>query len=92
MFTATEHGHAHIIAQLVSAGGDVNKSDDSGKSCQSPIFVAAGIGRADIIAQLLASRADPRSSPSCPSPLDVALEYGHSECAQLLKAALEALK
>ena len=89
IFTATEHGHAHIIAQLVSAGGDVNKSDDSGKS---PIFVAAGIGHADVVAQLLASRADPRSSPSCPSPLDVALEYGHSECAQLLKAALEALK
>jgi ankyrin repeat protein len=64
----------------------VTKCDDDGSS---PILIAAQKGHAPCISQLLASRADPRSSWNGTSALEKARAKGHAECVRVLEAALQ---
>ena len=78
----TEH---LLLARQIFSGGDVNKCDNDGRS---PIYIAASSGHSACISQLLASRADARSTYNGTSALDIARQNNHNDSVRVLEAAL----
>jgi hypothetical protein len=86
IYVAATFDFPKCIELLVAANGDVNKCQDD---TRSPIFTAASYGKTSSVAQLLSSRADPRSSFNGVSAVDEARSRGHKECARLLEDAMQ---
>ena len=86
IYVAATFDFPKCIELLVAANGDVNKCQDD---TRSPIFTAASYGKTSSVAQLLSSRADPRSSFNGVSAVDEARSRGHKDCARLLEDAMQ---
>jgi ankyrin repeat protein len=85
VFNAAQNGHNVIVAQLVSARGDVNKCNKNGAS---PLYVASQNGHGAIISTLVLARGDvTKCRNDGTSPIYVAAQNGHSDIiAQLVSA------
>ncbi len=82
IFEAARIGDAQTVEQLLASGADVNAPDDQG---MTPLWVAAGNDRADIVRLLIERGADVNASGKRGrTPLHVAFHYGYAGIARLL--------
>ena len=82
IFEAARIGDAQTVEQILASGADVNAPDDQG---MTPLWVAAGNDRADIVRLLIERGADVNaSSKRGRTPLHVAFHYGYAGIARLL--------
>ena len=85
--TAIASGDINIVAELLTAGANLNLNDDRGGNA---LHAAAGLGDVEIFELLLgfAVAADVKSkNPNGDTPLDIARLIGHGEIVSLLTAA-----
>ena len=78
VFVAAQNGMADCITLLKTAGANIDLAKNNGVT---PIFVAAVCGRVDCVRVLKAAGANTSTPCEGLTPLDISLQYGHSECA-----------
>jgi ankyrin repeat protein len=79
---ATRLGHTSIVELLLSFGAHVNSA---GRDGQTACFCAAERGRADILAVLIAHRADLGCIDAAGlAPIDIAFKRSHEHCVAML--------
>lgn len=81
---AVAGGHAEVVELLVDRGADVNHRYEGGTF--APLLSAAAEGDPRIVRLLLEHGADPDArTPDGKTGLDLAVEHGHREAADLLR-------
>jgi ankyrin repeat protein len=86
LIKAVQEDQSHVIAQLISFNSNVDKCMKDGRSA---LYLAVESGATLCVAQLLAQKADPRSSWNGLSALDLARQKERLECVRLLEDALQ---
>ena len=74
------HGHAHVVAELVERGADVDRLNDRGRS---PIAGAVFTGEDDVVRVLAAAGADPGAGH--PTALKTATMFGREDLLSILQ-------
>lgn len=83
LIVAVRHGQLAIVELLLRRGAKVNRA--SHRSGATPVWHCAWKGEEAILRLLLKHGADPSTEATdCGTPLMVASQYGHLECARVL--------
>jgi ankyrin repeat protein len=82
---ASEQGHLEIVKMLLFANADANELwDEQNPTKRPPLLLAAQGGRYEVVAALIASKADVNTSRDRRTVLMHACQYGYSKTAKLL--------
>jgi len=89
LIRASHAGHLEIINALIEHGADVNAASQDGAT---PLMAACVSGDGRTAELLLSKGADPRAKVLGRSAQSVAMEFGHTQVAELIGAALNRSK
>ncbi|GAW13016.1 hypothetical protein ANO14919_023920 [Xylariales sp. No.14919] len=85
LYKAAQHGHTAVVKLLLENNAHVNSQDDNGETA---LYKGTEYGHTAIVKLLLERGADPniRAWPSGVSSIEVAINKGHEEVAELLRS------
>ena len=83
LYYAASYGHLEMVKVLVANGADINVQN---AIKETPLFIAAKNGKVEVVEYLLSTRKADKKLQNWEGlyPLDIALQYEHSEIVNLL--------